>query len=119
MKKFLNDPAKFVDEMIQGIIAAHPKQLTYVADNLRCIFRADEKKNGKVGLATGGGSGHLPLFLGYVGKGMLDGCSVGGVFQSPSSQQMLEVTKAIDSGAGVLYIYGNYGGDVMNFDMAA
>ncbi len=82
-------------------------------------MRADEPKKGKVGLATGGGSGHLPLFLGYVGKGMLDGCSVGGVFQSPSSQQMLEVTKAIDSGAGVLYIYGNYGGDVMNFDMAA
>lgn len=119
MKKFLNDPAKFVDEMIQGIVAAHPKQLKYAADDLRCIVRADEKKEDKVGLATGGGSGHLPLFLGYVGKGMLDGCSVGGVFQSPSAQQMLEVTKAIDSGAGVLYIYGNYGGDVMNFDMAA
>lgn len=119
MKKFLNDPAKFVDEMVQGIVAAHPKQLKYVAGDLRCLVRADEKKEGKVGLATGGGSGHLPLFLGYVGKGMLDGCSVGGVFQSPSAQQMFEVTKAIDSGAGVLYIYGNYGGDVMNFDMAA
>jgi dihydroxyacetone kinase-like protein len=119
MKKFLNDPTKFVDEMIQGIVAAHPKQLKYVADDLRCIVRADEKKEGKVGLATGGGSGHLPLFLGYVGKGMLDGCSVGGVFQSPSAQQMLEVTKAIDSGAGVLYIYGNYTGDIMNFEMAS
>jgi dihydroxyacetone kinase-like protein len=72
-----------------------------------------------VGLSTGGGSGHLPLFLGYVGKGMLDGCAVGNVFASPSAKQMLEVTKAIDSGSGVLYIYGNYGGDVMNFDMAA
>jgi dihydroxyacetone kinase-like protein len=61
----------------------------------------------------------LPLFLGYVGEGMLDGCAVGGVFQSPSSEQMLEVTKAIDGGSGVLYIYGNYGGDIMNFDMAA
>ena len=119
MKKFLNDPVKFVDEMIQGIVAAHPKQLKYVADDFRCIVRADEKKEGKVGLATGGGSGHLPLFLGYVGKGMLDGCSVGGVFQSPSAQQMLEVTKAIDSGAGVLYIYGNYTGDIMNFEMAS
>ncbi len=119
MKKFLNDPEKFVDEMIHGIVAAHPKQLTYVADDFRCLVRADEKKAGKVGLATGGGSGHLPLFLGYVGKGMLDGCAVGGVFQSPSAQQMVEVTKAIDSGAGVLYIYGNYTGDIMNFEMAS
>ncbi|MCP4404491.1 MAG: dihydroxyacetone kinase subunit DhaK [bacterium] len=119
MKKFLNDPEKFVDEMIQGIVAAHPGQLKYVADDFRCLVRADEKKAGKVGLATGGGSGHLPLFLGYVGQGMLDGCAVGGVFQSPSAQQMVEVTKAIDSGAGVLYIYGNYTGDIMNFEMAS
>jgi len=76
-------------------------------------------KPGKVGLATGGGSGHLPLFLGYVGDGMLDGCSIGDVFQSSSAQQMLAVTKAIDSGAGVLYIFGNYGGDKMNFEMSA
>jgi dihydroxyacetone kinase-like protein len=119
MKKFLNKPEDFVDEMIEGIIAAHPDQLTYVENDLRCIVKAGEKKKGKVGLATGGGSGHLPLFLGYVGEGMLDGCSVGGVFQSPSAEQMLNVTKAIDAGAGVLYIYGNYGGDILNFDMAA
>jgi dihydroxyacetone kinase-like protein len=118
MKKFLNKPEHFVDEMIQGIMAAHPKQLTYVNDDLRCVVTATGKE-GKVGIATGGGSGHLPLFLGYVGDGVLDGCSVGGVFQSPSAEQMFEVTKAIDKGAGVLYIYGNYGGDVMNFDMAA
>ena len=118
MKKFLNDPKNFVDEMLEGILAAHPQQLTYVEDDLRCVVKAGEKKKGKVGISTGGGSGHLPLFLGYVGDGILDGCSVGGVFQSPSSEQMLAVTKAIDSGAGVLYIYGNYGGDVMNFDMA-
>jgi dihydroxyacetone kinase-like protein len=119
MRKFINDPKNFVDETIQGILAAHPEKLKNVAGDLRCLVRADEKKKGKVGLSTGGGSGHLPLFLGYVGKGMLDGCAVGGVFQSPSSEQMLEVTKAIDGGSGVLYIYGNYGGDVMNFDMAA
>jgi phosphoenolpyruvate---glycerone phosphotransferase subunit DhaK len=119
MKKFLNKPENFVDEMIEGIIAAHPDQLTYVENDLRCIVRAGKRKPGKVGLATGGGSGHLPLFLGYVGEGMLDGCSVGGVFQSPSAEQMLNVTKAIDAGAGVLYIYGNYGGDILNFDMAA
>ena len=119
MKKFMNKPESFVDEMIEGIIAAHPDQLRYVENDLRCIVKAGNQKDGKVGLATGGGSGHLPLFLGYVGEGMLDGCSVGGVFQSPSADQMLNVTKAIDAGAGVLYIYGNYGGDILNFDMAA
>ena len=119
MKKFLNKPELFVDEMIEGIIAAHPAQITFVENDLRCVVKAGERKKGKVGLATGGGSGHLPLFLGYVGEGMLDGCSVGGVFQSPSADQMLNVTKAIDAGAGVLYIYGNYGGDILNFDMAA
>lgn len=118
MKKFLNRPEDFVDEMIQGIMAAHPGELRYVNDDLRCVVTG-QVKEGRVGIATGGGSGHLPLFLGYVGDGMIDGCSVGGVFQSPSADQMLEVTKAIDSGAGVLYIYGNYGGDIMNFDMAA
>jgi dihydroxyacetone kinase-like protein len=105
--------------MLEGILMAHPGQLISVAGDLRCIVRGGDKTAGKVGIATGGGSGHLPLFLGYVGKGMLDGCAVGGVFQSPSADQMLEVTRAIDSGAGVLYIYGNYGGDIMNFDMAA
>ena len=118
MKKIINEPKNFVHEMLEGITAAHPDQLTYVNDDLHCIVKGGQKKEGKVGLATGGGSGHLPLFLGYVGDGMLDGCSVGDVFQSPSSEQMLNVTKAIDSGAGVLYIFGNYGGDVMNFDMS-
>mgnify|MGYP006270556871 FL=1 len=119
MKKFINKPEAFVDEMLEGILAAHPDQLRNVADDLRCIVRADAPKKNKVALATGGGSGHLPLFLGYVGQGMLDGCAVGGVFQSPSSEQALEVTKAIHGGKGVLYIYGNYGGDIINFDMAA
>lgn len=119
MKKIINDPKNFVNEMIEGILAAHPEQLKCVNNDLKCLVRSDSRKPGKVGLSTGGGSGHLPLFLGYVGKGMLDGCAVGNVFASPSAKQMLEVTKAIDSGSGVLYIYGNYGGDVMNFDMAA
>ncbi|MBY3064594.1 dihydroxyacetone kinase subunit DhaK [Rhizobium laguerreae] len=117
MKKFLNDPVDFVDEMLEGIYKAHP-DVTYVADDKRCLVAA-KLKPGKVGIATGGGSGHLPLFLGYVGDGMLDGAAVGGVFQSPSAEQMLQVTKAIDQGAGVLYIYGNYSGDIINFDMAA
>ncbi len=118
MKKFLNVPENFVDEMLEGIYAAHPQRLICAAGDPRCVVTARPVKD-KVGIATGGGSGHLPLFLGYVGAGLLDGCAVGGVFQSPSADQMLEVTKAIDQGAGALYIYGNYSGDIMNFDMAA
>lgn len=119
MKKFLNSPDTFVSDMLKGIYSAHPKQLKYVEDDICCLVRADVPTKNKVGIATGGGSGHLPLFLGYVGKGMLDGCAIGEVFQSPSSEQMLNVTKAIDAGKGVLYIYGNYNGDIFNFDMAA
>jgi phosphoenolpyruvate---glycerone phosphotransferase subunit DhaK len=118
MKKFLNKPEDFVDEMLDGIYTAHSSQLTYVADDRRCMVTT-KLMSGKVGIATGGGSGHLPLFLGYVGQGLLDGAAVGGVFQSPSADQMLQVTIAINQGAGVLYIYGNYTGDIMNFDMAA
>ncbi|MDR3438206.1 dihydroxyacetone kinase subunit DhaK [Telmatospirillum sp.] len=117
MKKFINDPKDFVDEMLEGIYLAHP-MVTYTADDKRCLVVADPKP-GKVGICTGGGSGHLPLFLGYVGDGMLDGCAIGGVFQSPSAEQMYEVTRYVDQGAGVLYIYGNYTGDIINFDMAA
>ncbi|HCX96867.1 MAG TPA: dihydroxyacetone kinase subunit DhaK [Spirochaetaceae bacterium] len=118
MKKFINKPENFVDEMLKGIYASHPQQVMFVANDLRCYVRKEAVK-GKVGIVTGGGSGHLPLFLGYVGEGMLDGCAVGGVFQSPSSEQILEVTKAVEQGAGVLYLYGNYTGDILNFDMAA
>ncbi|MXI86984.1 dihydroxyacetone kinase subunit DhaK [Sphaerochaeta halotolerans] len=117
MKKFINNPEAFVEEMLEGVMAAHADQLAYVDDDIKCVLRADRSKR-KVALASGGGSGHLPLFMGYVGEGMLDGCTVGGVFQSPSANQMYEVTKAIDQGMGVLYIYGNYSGDVINFDMA-
>ncbi len=118
MKKIINKPENFINEVLEGIYTANKNYVTYAANDLHCLITAN-KIQGKVGLATGGGSGHLPLFLGYVGLGMLDGCSVGDVFQSPSAEQMLEVTKAIDSGAGVLYIYGNYNGDIFNFDMAA
>lgn len=118
MKKIINTAANFVPEMLDGLVKAHPNQLAYEED-LHCIIRADAPVQGKVALATGGGSGHLPVFLGYVGKGMLDGCAVGDVFASPSADQMYTVTKRINGGKGVVYIYGNYGGDVMNFDMAA
>jgi dihydroxyacetone kinase-like protein len=118
MKKIINKPENFVNEMLEGLYQANPNMIANVGEDLRCLLSC-HKVPGKVGLATGGGSGHLPLFLGYVGEGMLDGCSIGDVFQSPSAEQMLAVTRSIDSGAGVLYIYGNYNGDIFNFDMAA
>jgi phosphoenolpyruvate---glycerone phosphotransferase subunit DhaK len=118
MKKILNNPQQFVDEMLEGLLMAHPSMLDHAGDDLHCIVRVDSPVTGKVALATGGGSGHLPVFLGYVGQGMLDGCAVGDVFASPSAEQMFEVTKQIHGGKGVVYIYGNYSGDVMNFDMA-
>lgn len=118
MKKIINNPEDYVNEMLEGLYIAHPDLITYTSNDVRCLV-ATNKKEGKVALATGGGSGHLPLFLGYVGTGLLDGCAVGDVFQSPSAEQMLAVTQEIDSGAGVLYIYGNYNGDIFNFDMAA
>lgn len=118
MKKILNTPESFVPDMLDGIYLAHPDKLQYVGNDKKCLVTAHKKTN-KVGIATGGGSGHLPLFLGYVGDGMLDGCAIGEVFQSPSAEQMLSVTKEINQGAGVLYIYGNYNGDIFNFDMAA
>ncbi|MER3482025.1 MAG: dihydroxyacetone kinase subunit DhaK [Meiothermus sp.] len=118
MKKILNNPDNFVNEMLEGLYAAHPDLVRRVGDDPRTLVRADAPVQGKVALATGGGSGHLPVFLGYVGKGMLDGCAIGDVFQSPSADQMLEVTKAVHGGKGVLYVYGNYGGDILNFDMA-
>src|SRR3954452_3738611 len=119
MQKILNDPLAFVDEMLDGIMLAHPHQLRLIGDDRRGVVRAAAPIAGKVGIATGGGSGHLPVFMGYVGDGLADGAAIGNVFASPSADQMLEVTRAVSSGAGVLYVYGNYGGDVMNFDLAA
>lgn len=117
MKKIINQPDNYLHEMLEGIYIAHPDDVTCVDGDLQCLV-TKHKKEGKVGIATGGGSGHLPLFLGYVGKGMLDGCCVGDVFQSPSTDQMVALTREIDSGAGCLYIYGNYNGDIFNFEPA-
>lgn len=118
MKKILNNPGEFAKDTLEGIYKAHPNDLTFVNDDIHCLVKK-HLKPGKVGIVTGGGSGHLPLFLGYVGEGMLDGCAVGDVFQSPSSEQILEITKEVDQGKGVLYLYGNYTGDIMNFEMAS
>lgn len=118
MKKIMNKPEDYVTEMLEEIYKVHGKKLTFVDNDVHCLVSA-EKKAGKVAVITGGGSGHLPLFLGYVGTGLLDGCAVGDVFQSPSAEQILAVTKEVDSGEGVLYLYGNYNGDIFSFDMAA
>jgi dihydroxyacetone kinase len=118
MKKFVNDSDRFVDEMLEGLLAAYPDLIRSVREDNKALVRSEAPRPGKVGIVTGGGSGHLPLFLGYVGRGLLDGVAVGDVFQSPSPEQILDATRAVHSDGGVLYIYGNYGGDVMNFDMA-
>lgn len=118
MQKLINRPEDFVEETLDGIVKAHPNELRLGQDP-RALVRVDAPLSGKVAIATGGGSGHLPVFLGYVGRGLADGAAVGNVFASPSADQMLAVIKEIDGGAGVLLLYGNYGGDVMNFGLAA
>jgi phosphoenolpyruvate---glycerone phosphotransferase subunit DhaK len=119
MKKIINRPEAFVDEMLEGLLEAHPDLLRAASKDRRALVRADAPRPGHVGIVTGGGSGHLPVFLGYVGIGLCSGVAVGNVFSSPSMDQILAATKAVDGGAGVLYLYGNYGGDVLNFDLAA
>jgi dihydroxyacetone kinase len=119
MKKIINSPEKVVDEMVEGIVKAYPYHFRRAPNSNRALVLADAPIKGKVGIATGGGSGHLPLFLGFVGRGLADGVAIGDVFSSPSAREMFTVTKAIDGGKGVLYLYGNYSGDRINFDMAA
>ena len=119
MKKIINNPDDFVDEHLEGILLAHPESLKSASADNRALVRADAPLEGKVGIVTGGGSGHIPVFLGYVGPGLCTGVAIGNVFSSPSPEQIFEATKASNGGAGVLYLYGNYGGDVFNFDLAA
>ena len=117
MKKIINNPSDFVEESIQGLVVSHPDIYSFAIDNERVIKRTVKAKN-KVGIVSGGGSGHLPVFTGYVGKGMLDACAVGSVFASPSVDQIASAIRNGDNGNGVLCVLGNYGGDVMNFEMA-
>jgi dihydroxyacetone kinase-like protein len=117
MKKLINDPEDVVAEALLGIEAARPE--VRVDHTNRIIFRRDAPVRGKVGLVSGGGSGHEPLHGGFVGRGMLDAACAGQIFTSPTPDQMLEATKSVDCGVGVLHIVKNYTGDVMNFDMAA
>jgi dihydroxyacetone kinase-like protein len=118
MKKILNDPYAYVAEMLDGLVLAHPDYYERAGSDGRVIKRPGTPIAGKVGIVSGGGSGHLPIFAGYVGKGLLDACAIGEVFASPSVDQMVEAMRAASGGAGVLRLYGNYGGDCMNFDMA-
>ncbi|MCD2195259.1 dihydroxyacetone kinase subunit DhaK [Actinomycetospora endophytica] len=117
MKKLLNDPANLVAESLRGVERAHPE--LRVDHDQRIIYRADAPVTGKVGLLSGGGSGHEPAHAGFIGPGMLDAVCAGEVFTSPVPDQMAEATKKVDGGAGVLHLVWNYTGDVMNFDMAA
>lgn len=118
MKKIMNQAENYTDDMLKGIYRVHGSMVKCAAGDLRCYCTA-KKTPGKVAIVTGGGNGHLPLFLGYVGEGMLDGCGVGGVFRSPSGKQIYNITREVENGAGVLYLYGNYSGDIMVFDDAA
>lgn len=118
MKKLINSPESVVRDMLDGMVAAHPRLLKNLPGT-QIIVRADAPVSGKVGLVSGGGSGHEPAHAGYVGRGMLDAAVVGEVFTSPTPDQVLKAIKAVDSGNGVLLIIKNYSGDVMNFEMAA
>lgn len=118
MKKLINDPEAVVRESLEGFGAAHP-DLVAVHTDPTYVVRADGAQEGKVGILSGGGSGHEPMHNGFVGKGMLDAACPGEVFTSPTPDQMQAATEAIDGGAGVLHLVKNYTGDVMNFDMAA
>lgn len=117
MKKIINKPEMYVDEMLDGLCLAHPN-LARGGETRRVIARASGVEAGKVGIVTGGGSGHLPLFTGYVGEGLVDACAIGNVFEGPTVASCGEAIRLASGGAGVLCLYGNYGGDRMNFDMA-
>jgi dihydroxyacetone kinase-like protein len=117
MKKLINEPSAVVAEALLGIEAAHP-DLRIDQDN-KIIYRGDTPRTGKVGIISGGGSGHEPLHAGFVGHGMLDAACPGQVFTSPTPDQMLAAAEAVDGGAGTLFIVKNYSGDMMNFQMAA
>ncbi len=120
MKKLINDPYAVVDEMLDGFVRAHEKLVKRLPEAKgRAIVRTDAPKQGKVGVLIGGGSGHKPAFIGYLGRGGADGVAVGNIFASPPPDPAIAASRAISGGAGVIFSYGNYSGDVMNFDIAA
>ncbi len=118
-KKIINDGDDAVDEMLDGILLAHADTLRASGASPRAIVANDGPRQGKVGLVIGGGSGHEPTFVGFVGRGLADAAAIGNVFASPPPAPALACVQEVNGGAGVLFMYGNYAGDVMNFDMAA
>jgi dihydroxyacetone kinase-like protein len=118
LKKLMNSPSSYVDESLSGLVLAYP-DLVRSGKTGRTIVRRGGAIKGKVGIVTGGGSGHLPLFCGYLGDGLLDACAVGNVFEGPALQSCIDAIDAANSGEGVLLLFGNYGGDRMNFSMAS
>ncbi len=117
MKKLINEPADVVDEMLDGMVAAYPDGVRRV-DGTKVLVREDAPVEGKVGVVSGGGSGHEPTHAGFLGPGMLDGAAAGEVFTSPTADELSEMIQACDSGEGVLCVVKNYEGDVMNFETA-
>ena len=118
-KKLINAPENIIAEMIEGMVGAHPDMLRVEGETGRAVVAVEGPRDGKVGIVVGGGSGHEPAFAGYVGRGLADAAAVGNVFASPSPAHIAEAARAVDGGAGVLMLYGNYTGDVLNFTMAA
>jgi len=120
VRKLINDPYQVVDEMLDGFVRAHASKVRRLAGaGGRAIVRTGEAKRGKVGILFGGGSGHKPAFIGYIGRGGADGVAVGNVFASPPPDPAVAASRAIDGGAGIVFSFGNYSGDVMNFEIAA
>lgn len=118
MNKILNARSEYVNEMMEGLCAAHPHYLRQSPDSARVLLRVRESVRPQVGIVSGGGSGHMPLFHGYLGTGLLSACAVGNVFAGPRVDDCAIAMRASEEGVGVLQLYGNYGGDRMNFDMA-
>ena len=118
MKKFINDPMRVVDEMLEGFLAVNGRLVRRSDTHPRVVARRDAPVAGKVAVVTGGGSGHKPAFIGFVGRGMLDAAIVGEIFTSPPVPAVLDAARTVNGGKGVLLLLGNYSGDVMNFDMA-
>jgi dihydroxyacetone kinase len=119
MQKIMNSPDSFVDDSLRGMVLAHPDIIRFCPGSKRGLVRANKPEGRKVAIVTGGGFGHLPVFLGYVGEGLCDGCAVGNVFTSPSFESIIETAREADCGAGVLFLFGNYMGDSMNFEMSS
>lgn len=119
MQRFINNPDHIVDEAVRGFVKAHRDLVTRHPDNERVIVSRGAPVSGRVGIVTGGGSGHEPAFMGYVGHNMVDAVAVGELFSSPTAKSFYDAIKAADGGSGVCVLYGNYAGDNMNVKMAA